>query len=96
MLKPGLGHPNSSSQLNDLNKQELERQSFYFKEIKKFLSIYRKELRQKYGALFKSLSNTNTELLIKFDDILVADEVRKHGEYFKFYFIAIETWRKMS
>jgi hypothetical protein len=79
-LRPNLGHPNMLDKLSELNEAESKRQTINANEIAQFSGDIVKSMQKNSDKFLKDLTKKHEQLLLKFDDILCVDDVKRHGE----------------
>ncbi len=79
-MRPNLGHPNMLDKLSELNEAESKRQTINANEIAQFSGDIVKSMQKNSDKFLKDLTKKHEQLLLKFDDILCVDDVKRHGE----------------
>ena len=67
--------------LSELNEAESKRQKINANEIAQFSGDILKSMQKNSDKFLKDLTKKHEQLLLKFDDILCVDDVKRHGEY---------------
>lgn len=78
-LRPNLGHPNMLDTLGALNETERKRQQISDTAIEAYVNELRLKLKTCSEKFLHELGKINENLLIKFDDLLCIDDLKKHG-----------------
>lgn len=78
-MRPNLGHPNIVHKLDELNELELKRQKENHRLVQDYIDSLTICIRKHAESYLKSLSHSNEHLLLKFDEMLVVDDVIRPG-----------------
>ena len=68
------------NKFSELNEAESKRQTINANEIAQFSGDIVKSMQKNSDKYLKELTRKHEQLLLKFDDILCVDDVKRHGD----------------